>query len=98
MNCENLVERVERRSNEFLIRLDAGKYAYIKYHLGANALHIDSTFVPDEHRGRGLAETLLRAVTEYARRNNLKIVPVCSYAKRYFEMHREHENLLVKAP
>jgi len=82
------------RSDEFLIRLDAGKYAYVKYHVSGGAMYIDSTFVPDEYRGQGLAETLVKAALNYAAENKLKVVPVCSYAKRYIEKHPEHRNLL----
>ena len=89
-----MAEKVQHTGNEFLIRLARGKYAYVEYHVSAGALYIDSTFVPGEHRGRGLAETLAKAAIEYARQNNLKIVPVCSYIKRYLEAHPEYKNLI----
>jgi hypothetical protein len=87
-----MAEKVQHKSNEFLIGL-GGKYAYVKYHISDGTLYIDSTFVPEEHRGRGLAETLAKAVIEHARQNNLKIVPICSYAKLYFERHPEYRSL-----
>ena len=77
-----MAEKVQRKCNDFLIRLARGKYAYVKYHISDGTLYIDSTFVPEEYRGRSLAETLVKAAIEHARQNNLKIVPVCSYAKR----------------
>ncbi|MEM2907644.1 MAG: GNAT family N-acetyltransferase [Candidatus Hadarchaeales archaeon] len=85
---------VERRASMFLIRLAPGKYAYLKYHLEGETMHIDATFTPEEHRGRGLAERLTRAAIEYAREGGLKIVPNCSYAKRYFERHPELRGML----
>jgi len=92
-----MAEKVQHKGNEFLIRLEAGKYAYVKYHLGEGSLYIDSTFVPEEYRGRGLAETMMKAVAEYAKQPRLEIVPVCSYAKLYFEKHPEYKNLLAEA-
>ncbi len=89
-------EKVLHRGNEFLIKPGRGKYAYVKYHISGGALYIDSTFVPEEYRGRGLAEILTKAAIEHARQSSLKIVPVCSYAKRYFEMHPEYKNLIVE--
>jgi len=91
-----MVEKVLHRGNKFLIRLARGKYAYLKYHITDGVLYIDSTFVPEEYRGGGLAETLTKAAIEHARQNNLKIVPVCSYAQRYFERHTEHKDLLAE--
>lgn len=89
-----MAENVQHRGSEFLIRLEAGKYARVKYHVSRGALYIDSTFVPEEYRGRGLAESMMKAVAEYAKQQRLKIVPVCSYAKRYFETHPEYQSLL----
>jgi len=87
-------EEVKRRPNEFVIRLAPGRYAYLKYSMSGNALHIDATFTPEEYRGRGLAEKLMEAAIAYAQQNALKIVPNCSYAKSYFEKHHEHRDLL----
>jgi len=91
-----MAEKVEHIREQFLIRLAKGKYAHLEYHISADALYIDSTFVPEDYRGGGLAEVLTKATIEHARQNNLKIVPVCSYAKRYFEVHTEHRDLLVE--
>jgi len=87
-------EKVRHTREQFLIRLAKDKYAYLEYHVSADALYIDSTFVPEEYRGRGLGDTLTMAAIEYAKKNNLKIVPVCSYAKLFFKRHLEYENLL----
>ena len=96
LSCEKMVKKVDHRGNKFLIRLEAGKYAYLGYHTSGNVLYIDSTFVPEEYRGGDLAETLTKAVVEHARQKGLKIVPVCSYAQRYFEVHMEHKDLLAE--
>ena len=88
------MNEVRRTDEQFLIRLAKGKYAYLEYHVSADALYIDSTFVPEEYRGRGLADTLMKAAIEHAKDNKLKIVPVCSYAELFFERHPEYQNLL----
>jgi hypothetical protein len=89
-----MAEEVRHTGEQFLIRLAKGKYAHLEYHISADALYIDSTFVPEEYRGRGLADTLTKAAIEYAKEKGLKIVPVCSYAKLFFERHLEYQNLL----
>jgi predicted GNAT family acetyltransferase len=88
------MNEVRRAGEQFLIRLAKGKYAHMEYHVSAGAMYIDSTFVPEEYRGRGLADALMKAAIEYAKENNLRIVPVCSYAKLFFERHPEHQYLL----
>ena len=47
---------------------------------GNNIIIIDHTIVDPSLRGQGIAGKLLDRVVEMARAENLKIVPVCSYA------------------
>ncbi len=46
---------------------------------------IDHTGVEDRFGGKGLAKELVMAGVEYARKNNLKIIPLCPYAKSRFD-------------
>lgn len=54
------------------------------YSDGENKIVLDHTGVNQQFGGKGYAKQLVMKVVEYARENNLKIVPVCSYAKRVF--------------
>ncbi|MBN2639961.1 MAG: N-acetyltransferase [Bacteroidales bacterium] len=55
------------------------------YSDGENKIVLDHTGVDQQFGGKGYAKQLVMKVVEYARENNLKIVPVCSYAKRVFD-------------
>ena len=44
-----------------------------------NVLDLQHTFVPPELRGRGIAATLCTAAFEYAKSNDKKLVPSCTY-------------------
>jgi uncharacterized protein len=48
-----------------------------------------STFVHPDLRGRGIAEKLLFAVTEFASQNGFSILPTCSYAVSFYKKHPE---------
>lgn len=52
------------------------------------------TFVPPALRGKGIAEKLMAAAAEHARKNHCKIDPVCSYTAVFFERHPEFNDLL----
>ncbi len=52
---------------------------------GVDKFIIDHTEVKPEFGGRGLAKQLVMAGVEYARANNLKIIPLCPYALSLFE-------------
>jgi len=69
----------------FHVRLAPGKHSYLKYSIEGGDMKILSTYTPEEFRGRGLAAILMEEAIKYAKENNLRIVPVCSYAKYYLE-------------
>ncbi len=56
----------------------------------------DHTYVSDELRGEGIAGKLLEALIDYARKEDKKIVPVCSYVKNKMERTEEYHDLIAK--
>lgn len=84
-----------KKENLFYMGNKNNPDAYIKYSFrDENTLSIDSTFVDPKLRGKGVAKQLTEKVVELAEENNYKIIPVCSYAVKYFEDHIEHSDLL----
>ncbi|PAT01962.1 hypothetical protein CI105_03645 [Candidatus Izimaplasma bacterium ZiA1] len=55
---------------------------------------IDHTIVSPELRGQSIAKKLLNTVVEFARENNFKIIPVCSYAVAKLENNDEYSDIL----
>lgn len=51
--------------------------------------HATHTYVPDEARGQGLAEQLVKAILADARDGGFRIAPDCSYVATYFRRHPE---------
>lgn len=58
-------------------------------------LTIEHTVVKPAYEGRGIGKQLVFTVVEYARANNLKIVPVCTFAKALFDKTTEIQDVLV---
>lgn len=88
------MSEVVRTEGSFYMVLSEPEKAVVKYRLKGREIFIVSTYTPPEHRGKGIAEKLMGEVIKFAERENLKIVPVCSYAKHYFEKHPELKVLL----
>ncbi|MDY3006831.1 N-acetyltransferase [Anaerococcus sp. AGMB00486] len=57
---------------------------------------IDHTYVDESLRGKGYASKLVEKIIERAREKNIKIIPLCPYAKREFEKHSEYDDVLFK--
>ena len=49
----------------------------------------DHTWVDDALRGQNIARQLLDALVKFARENQLKIVPICSYVEVMFRRDKE---------
>lgn len=63
---------------------------------GSDMMIIDHTFVDENYRGQGLAEQLVKAGVDKARRENKKIIPLCPFAKREFQEKAEYDEVLKK--
>ena len=59
-------------------------------------IDIYKTFVPPDLRGKGIAESLLKNITEFAVSKGLTVNPSCSYAILYYRRHRAHASVLAK--
>jgi predicted GNAT family acetyltransferase len=72
-----------------------GKVAYAEYDLeDPSRIVFTHTIVPDELSGRGIAAQLVQHGLEYARDNNLTVVPQCSYVAAFIRRHSEYQDLL----
>jgi len=77
----------QESENLFYAPLDGGQRAYLKYkHSGGESAvsQVDffSTFVPDSHRGTGLASQLVETGFTWAEQQNLFVVASCWYVKK----------------
>ncbi|MEQ8475330.1 GNAT family N-acetyltransferase [Fulvivirga sp.] len=61
---------------------------------GEQKIIIDHTEVNDQYRGQNLGLKLVTAAVEMARKNNIKIMPLCPFAKRVFEKTAKFSDVL----
>lgn len=59
-----------------------GELSYSREEEGV--ITLDHTYVSPSYRGKGVAEELFYQAVEFARKENLRIIPVCSFAKAMF--------------
>lgn len=62
---------------------EAGKMTYTW--AGDSKFIIDHTEVSPDFNGKGVGKKLLMTAVEYARTNDLKIIPLCPFAKSVFD-------------
>ncbi len=78
--------------NRFEVSLEDGGLAELSYMLTPGTLSITHTYVPDVARGQGVAGRMTQAALEYARRDGLEVVPICSYAAAYLARHKDQHS------
>lgn len=61
---------------------------------GTSRIIIDHTGVPKELGGLGVGTALVRRAVEDARRDGIKIIPLCPFAKAQIEKHTEWQDVL----
>lgn len=85
------------KDNKSLSRFELevnGSIAFATYSLNGKTLSIDYVFAPEELRGTGAAGKLMEEVSQYAKKENLKIIPICGYAAVWLKKHKEYRDLL----
>ncbi|KOY84514.1 hypothetical protein AD998_20165 [bacterium 336/3] len=61
---------------------------------GTNKIIIDHTQVDEILKGKNAGKQMLAKAVEFARQNNLKIMPLCPFAKSVFDKVKEFSDVL----
>jgi Predicted acetyltransferase len=78
----------------FETTLDDGQKAYLDYNEVEVGLNMAHTYVPKAFEGRGIAAAIVRFALEYAKENDIPVVPSCSYVAAYIKRHPEYQHLV----
>lgn len=88
---------IQQEENRFFVETDGEKLAEITYkNSGEKQITIDHTYVSEKLRGQKVGNALVEKVVEFARQENLRITPECSFAKKEFDKNKHYEDVLVK--
>lgn len=83
------------KKGEFFIEVNEEKKAQMTYsYAGSDKFIIDHTEVDESFQGQGVGYKLIHEAVEYARLNNLKIMPLCPFASAVFKKKDEYQDVL----
>lgn len=71
-----------------------GRLGICAYHRQGDVLALTHTEVPPASQGQGHAAALVRATLDWARREHLRVRPLCSYVAAYMRRHPETQDLI----
>ncbi len=90
---------IRETANQFYIEENGEKIARIDFlpseENGTKSIKVTHTVVDEAHGGKGLGKKLVHKVAEYARKNDIKIIPECWYAKRVLEKDEKYKDLII---
>ena len=95
MNDDELPVTHNVAAKRFEISLD-GKTAFSKYLLVGEKMIIEHTEVPVELEGGGIASRIVRTALDYARAQNLKVMPLCPFTAGFIHRHPEYQDLVLE--
>ena len=93
MSSRHLSVRHNAAAGRFEADVDGG-VAHADYRMQGQVMRIVHTEVPLASEGRGIAAQVVRAALEHARRQGLRVQPLCSYVRNYMHRHPETHDLL----
>lgn len=66
----------------------------LEYRMGRDRIALIHTEVPDELSGQGIGSSLVKTALQYARDNELTVLPYCPFAAAYVERHPEWNDIV----
>jgi predicted GNAT family acetyltransferase len=84
----------QEKRGTFFIDEAGKKVAQMTYALEDGKMVIDHTMVDESIRGNDIGAQLVSEGVKYARDKGIKILPVCTYAKKVLEENKEYEDVL----
>ncbi len=88
------IEVKHDKENERFVAEVEGDKAYLSYNIINDKINFSSTFTPPEVRGKGIAKIIVEYAFNYAKENNLKVIPTCSYVRAFAERNDKYKDLL----
>ena len=85
---------VHEKENERFVIYSEGNEVYVEYSMIGNDINLYHTYTHPALRGKGLAAHVVRAALEFAKENNLKVVPTCSYVQAFIAKNDEYKELV----
>ncbi|MDR9417458.1 MAG: GNAT family N-acetyltransferase [Gracilimonas sp.] len=91
----NIQHQESDSKGEFFMEDNGTRIAEMTYSkAGSDKIIIDHTEVTDEGRGKGLGKQLVKRGVEFARENELTVLPLCPFAKSIIQKTPEFQDVL----
>lgn len=92
-----MIEHVKSgHKGAFVWTQDGKRLAEMTYTTAGSRVIIDHTTVDEVLRGKGAGAQLVRAAVEWARKENVRLLPLCPFARSVFDKTPEYGDVLAR--
>lgn len=92
MEIKQVNEETKGAFKGFVNDIQAGEITYSW--AGSSRIILDHTEVNPDFRGQQVGKKILMSIVEFARKSNIKIIPLCPFAKSVFDKNPEIRDIL----
>ena len=89
-----ILQKENANEGAFYIEENGDRLAEMVYRKQKDRIIIQHTEVDESLRGKNIGFQLVERGVEYARETKLKIVPLCVFAKKVIDSHKEFQDVL----
>ena len=87
--------KINDKKGSFFIEIEGKQEAEMTFvFAGEDKIIIDHTGVNPGNEGKGLGKQMVAQAVTYARENNIKIIPLCPFAKKVIDKTPEFQDVL----
>ena len=90
-----ILNKLVGKKGLFYVEIDGNILAEMVYSMASpTKMIIEHTEVSDELRGKNVGYQLVKTAVDFARQQDLKIIPLCPFAKSVFDRKEELRDVL----
>ena len=90
-----ILHKLVGKKGMFYVEIDGNILAEMVYSMASpTKMIIEHTEVSDELKGKNVGYQLVKTAVDFARQQNIKIIPLCPFAKSVFERKEELRDVL----
>lgn len=94
INKEEITVHHNEAMSQFEVNIHGNK-AVAEYRRVKDKIIFTHTEVPDEMEGQGVGSKLAKTALNYARDNDLVVMPICPFIAAYIKRHQEYMPLVL---
>ena len=94
-DTEDIAIRQNQDRQRYELEVGGVLAAHADYRPGRDLREFVHTEVLPGHEGQGLGSRLARFALDDTRRQNLKVVPTCTFIAKFIQGHAEYQDLVV---